>query len=84
MVASTLPAIPLKTFLQLPETKPASEYIDGKVLQKLMPKRKHLLLQSELCTTINAVTKPQKIAYAFPKLRCTFGGHSLVPDIAIL
>lgn len=84
MVATTPPATSLETFLQLPETKPASEYIDGKVFQKPMPKRKHSLLQSELCATINVVTKPQKIAYAFPELRCTFGGRSLVPDIAVL
>ena len=25
-----------------------------------------------------------KIAYAFPQLRCTFDGRSIVPDIAVL
>ena len=25
-----------------------------------------------------------KLAYAFPELRCTFGGRSIVPDIAVL
>ncbi|MEM9276460.1 MAG: Uma2 family endonuclease, partial [Cyanobacteria bacterium P01_F01_bin.143] len=28
----------LKEFLELPETKPASEYINGKIIQKPMPK----------------------------------------------
>jgi Uma2 family endonuclease len=60
MVATT-PSISLAAFLTLPETKPASEYIDGKVLQKPMPKRQHSLLQSELCTAINAAAKPPKI-----------------------
>ncbi len=83
MVATTQ-TLTLKTFLTLPETKPASEYIDGKVFQKPMPKRQHSLLQSELCTTINAATKPNKVAYAFPELRCTFGNRSLVPDISVL
>jgi Uma2 family endonuclease len=83
MVAVPQP-LTLKTFLSLPETKPASEYIDGRIFQKPMPKRKHSLLQSELCTAINEAAKPQKVAYAFPELRCTFGSRSLVPDIAVL
>jgi Uma2 family endonuclease len=28
----------LQAFLELPETKPASEYIDGQVIQKPIPK----------------------------------------------
>jgi len=35
-----------------------------------------------LTAIVNAVTKPQHIAWAFPELRCTFGGRSIVPDIA--
>ena len=31
----------LEEFLKLPETKPASEYIEGEILQKSMPKAKH-------------------------------------------
>jgi Uma2 family endonuclease len=49
-----------------------------------MPKSRHSLLQSELCMAIDAVSKPLKIAYAFPEMRCTFNGHSLVPDLAVL
>jgi Uma2 family endonuclease len=30
------------------------------------------------------VTETLKRAYAFPELRCTFGGRSLVPDVAVL
>lgn len=36
--------ISLAEFLQLPETKPASEYINDQVDQKPMPKRKHSLI----------------------------------------
>jgi Uma2 family endonuclease len=32
------PQLSLEDFLQLPETKPASEYINGKIYQKPMPK----------------------------------------------
>lgn len=76
-------SLTLEQFLQLPETKPASEFIKGEVIQKPMPQGEHSTLQSELCHQINQVAKVAKIAYAFPELRCTFGGASVVPDIAI-
>lgn len=75
--------ITLEEFLKLPETKPASEYIDGRIIQKPMPQGKHSIIQGELITAINAVVKKQRIAHAFPELRCTFGGRSIVPDVAV-
>ncbi|MEG5161827.1 Uma2 family endonuclease [Microcoleus sp. AT3-A2] len=75
--------ISLEEFLLLPETKPASEYVDGQIYQKDMPQGKHSTLQFEFPSVINRVGKPQKLAYAFPELRCTFGGRSIVPDIAV-
>jgi Uma2 family endonuclease len=75
--------ITLETFLELPETKPASEYIDGQINQKPMPQAEHSLLQVELCNTINYVTKPQKIALALPELRCVFDGAAIAPDVAV-
>ncbi len=75
--------ITLQEFLKLPETKPASEYINGEIIQKPMPKGRHSRLQEKLCATINQVTEDAKIAYAFPELRCTFGGRSIVPDVAV-
>jgi Uma2 family endonuclease len=73
----------LEEFLQLPETKPASEYINGKIHQKPMGQGKHSTLQIELASAINQVGKPQKLAYAFPELRVTFGKRSIVPDISV-
>jgi Uma2 family endonuclease len=75
--------ITLEEFLKLPETKPASEYSDGQIIQKPMPQGKHSKLQGKLVSTINRVTEERKIALAFPELRCTFGGRSLVPDVAV-
>lgn len=72
----------LEAFLELPETKPASEYLHGRIEQKPMPQGKHSTLQ-ELITLINQRSKPEKLAYALPKLRCSFAGHSIVPDIAV-
>lgn len=75
--------ISMEEFLLLPETKPASEYVDGQVYQKDIPQGKHSTLQFEFSSVINRIGKPQKLAYAFPELRCTFGGRSIVPDIAV-
>jgi len=75
--------ITLQEFLQLPETKPASEYINGEIIQKHKPKGRHSRLQGKLCATINQVAEEAKIAYAFPELRCSFGGRSIVPDVAV-
>jgi Uma2 family endonuclease len=83
MVEAAARTLTLEGFLQQPETKPASEYIDGQVIQKPMPQGKHSTLQGELVPAINAIVKPKRLARAFPELRCTFGGRSTVPDIAV-
>lgn len=82
MTAATKTAT-LEEFLALPETKPASEFIDGKISQKPMLQGEHSLIQLELVNAINSITKAQKIACAFPELRCVFGGRAIVPDISI-
>lgn len=73
----------LKEFLDLPETKPVSEYIDGQIHQKPMPKRKQSRLQTYLAAEINRMSESQRVACAFAELRCTFGGRSIVPDITV-
>jgi Uma2 family endonuclease len=73
----------LAEFLKLPETKPANEFIDGYIYQKPMPQGKHSTIQIRLAGAINEVGLISKIAYAFPELRCTFSGRSIVPDIAV-
>ncbi len=82
-IQTPVDTISLAEFLELPETKPASEYINGQIHQKTMPQGKHSALQSEIVTLVNQIAKPEKIAYAFPELRCTFGGRSIVPDVAV-
>ncbi len=83
MVKTPVQALTLDGFLQLPETQPASEFINHQLTQKTMPQGEHSTLQSELANVINAVGKPQQLAYAFPELRCVFGGAALVPDISV-
>lgn len=83
MVQTPTQPLTLEEFLQLPETEPASEYMDGLIIQKPMPQGEHSVIQTELAPAINLIVKPQQIARAFTELRCTFGGRSTVPDIAV-
>ena len=76
-------SLSVENFLQLPETKPASEYIDGKIYQKPMPQGKHSIIQTELSSVINQVGKSRQLALALTELRCTFGGRSQVLDLAV-
>ncbi len=76
-------SLSLDEFLALPETKPASEYINGHIEQKPMPQGKHSLLQGRFLNQINQRGEPAQLVYAFPELRCTFAGRSIVPDIAV-
>ncbi|MBD2301243.1 Uma2 family endonuclease [Nostoc sp. FACHB-87] len=83
MVQTPSKPMTLAEFLKLPETEPASEYIDGQIIQKPMPQGKHSTIQTEFSTNVNVVLKPRKIARAFSELRCTFGGRSIVPDVSV-
>jgi Uma2 family endonuclease len=83
MVQTPVKPISLEVFLALPETKPASEYVDGEIIQKPMPQGKHSLIQAESIIKINGGLKRPQVALALPELRCTFGGRSTVPDVAV-
>lgn len=69
MVQTPTKTLTVAEFLQLPETEPASEYINGQIIQKPMPQGKHSTIQGELVTVINGVLKPQRIAWAIPRTR---------------
>ncbi|MEG4285446.1 Uma2 family endonuclease [Microcoleus sp. A006_D1] len=83
MTAFVKVKVALEEFLKLPETEPASDFIDEEVIQKTMPQGEHSRLQAKFCAVINQIVETPKIAYAFPELRCTFGGASIVPDVAV-
>lgn len=93
MVQTRAKFLTLDEFLKLPETKPASEFIDGQIIQKPMPQGKHSTVQLSQGTDINLALKPGHIARAYSELRCTYpagsrsssvyGGRSIVPDIAV-
>ncbi|MBE9062982.1 Uma2 family endonuclease [cf. Phormidesmis sp. LEGE 11477] len=83
MVQTPEKLLSLEEFLALPETEPASEYIDGRIIQKPMPQGKHSIIQRELSFALTLAFRPASIAQAFPELRCTFGDRSVVPDVAV-
>ena len=83
MGLATIECLTLKEFLEHPETEPASEYINGNIIQKPMPQGKHSILQRELSFVLTAAFRSSRTAQAFPELRCTFDGRSIVPDIAV-
>jgi Uma2 family endonuclease len=83
MVHTPTRQIALAEFLELPETKPASEYIDGQIFQKPMPQGQHSIIQRQLLFAIDPILNNRGIAQAFPELRCTFGDRSIVPDVAV-
>jgi Uma2 family endonuclease len=82
-IAPVQHSLTLEQFLALPETTPASEFHHDQITQKPMPQGEHSRLQMKLSSAINQVAEERKLAYAFPELRCTFGGQSIIPDISV-
>lgn len=65
-MTSILPQfVTLAEFLTLPETEPASEYIEGCIYQKPMPQGKHSRLQIKLCHAIHQVAEKPCVALVF-------------------
>jgi Uma2 family endonuclease len=72
----------LVKFLKLPETRPAREFVNGRVVQKVSPKARHSRIQLMVAATVNNHARPKGLGLAFPELRCTFGGRSYVFDVS--
>jgi Uma2 family endonuclease len=83
-MAVTQASMTVEEFLTLPEDKPALEFEDGMVSQKVSPTKKHSTLEVAFAERVNANAASTKTAYAFTELRVTFGGRSYVPDVAVL
>lgn len=73
----------LEEFLKLPEEEPALEFEEGMVTQKVAPQGRHSALQFAVADYFNRQASPGKLARAFPELRATFAGRSVVPDVAV-
>ena len=73
----------LERFLAMPEEKPALEFVDGEVVQKVSPSTPHSAVTYEFAATVNNFARRRKLAWAFPEHRSTYGGLSTVPDVAV-
>jgi len=65
----------LEEFLKLPETKPASEYIGGQIIQKPMPGSQ---VAQSYCCTVNKVVRA-----AVPYQNSMNLWRAIVPDIVV-
>lgn len=83
MVQTPTQPLTLEAFLQLPETKPASEFINNQITQKPMPQGEHSILKVGLCKVVDHVAESPRIAKAFSELRCVFDGAAIVPDVSV-
>lgn len=66
------------------EDKPYLEYIDGRIEAKAFPRSKHSMIQGRLIGVFGEHTRSGTDGDIFPKLRCTFEGRSIVPDLVFL
>jgi Uma2 family endonuclease len=80
-MAVTRHGLTLDEFLALPEEKPALEYVDGAIRQKVAPQAQHSVLQTLLAEWLNGYARPRKLGLALPELRTVFGGRAHVPDV---
>jgi Uma2 family endonuclease len=77
----------LEEFLRLPEEKPALEYVDGVVSQKMSPTGPHSRLQPQVWWLFESFLRPRELGWAFTELRTSYtepkAEASVVPDVAV-
>jgi Uma2 family endonuclease len=73
----------LEEFLRWPriDEKPYLEFIDGRIEVKVSPQRKHSAIEKRLVKVLDLFAEPTELGEAFPELRCSFAGRSIVPDV---
>jgi Uma2 family endonuclease len=77
--------ISLEEFLELPESEPALEFIDGEVVEKEVPKIKHATLQLHLAARLLESTLVAAFK-VFTEARFIFGSSQRVyiPDVSVV
>ena len=85
---ATTRRLTLEQFLALPDTKPASEFMHGEVIQKPMPDTPHSLLQGYLLRIIFQFLVRTALGIVGPELRCVLGPpggeQGYVPDVVFI
>ena len=72
----------LEEFLALPEEKPALEFRDGVISQKMAARPVHGAIQSFLVEVINQHARPRRLGIGFSETRFATDNWSPVPDVA--
>ncbi len=82
----TQEGLTVQEFLEMPgiDESPSLEFIDGKVARKVAPQKKHNALTAFFLGALNQTAIPEGLGEAFPELRCTYAGRSIVPDVVFL
>jgi Uma2 family endonuclease len=75
--------------IKLPEAKPAFEWIGGRAVQKVSPKRRHSLAQSRFLIALDAWARATGSGFAGPEWRFCIAPpgeirRPLVPDVAFV
>ncbi|MGE3271881.1 MAG: Uma2 family endonuclease [Chloroflexota bacterium] len=71
----------LMEFLTLPEQKPALEFADGVVTQKVAPTPDHVELQAILRDVLNATANAHRAGRAFVEIQFVHDGVAFVPNV---
>jgi Uma2 family endonuclease len=76
----------LEEFLAWPriDEKPYLEYQDGRIEVKVSPQRKHGVIEKMMTRTLDELAVPLGLGEAYPELRCTFAGRSILADVVFL
>src|SRR3982751_388233 len=73
----------LEEFLALPEEKPALEYIDGVVVQKMAPQYEHSAVQSALLLLLAPQLAVGQRGRALTEFRFVIGARAYVPELVV-
>jgi Uma2 family endonuclease len=83
-MAIARPRLTLEQFLRRPEEKPALEYLDGVVVQKMSPKGPHGRIQLWIGMFFEQASGDPPRFWAFTELRTNWTERaSLVPDVSV-
>lgn len=76
----------LDGFLRHPriDVRPYLEYLGDRVERKVSPRARHSVITKELVACLDAFARGRGLGEAYPELRCTFAGRSIVPDVVFL
>jgi len=83
-----MPRLTLEQFNTQPDTKPASEYVCGRVYQKPMPRTEHAAIQLYFGVILFPFLARTGLGRALSELRCIFGPpgnqRTYVPDMCVV